>query len=402
MIMKVLVAGKLPEGIIDPIIHAGYEVIVDAARGEALAGVLAVHAPNILIVRGTKVNAEALRASPALGLVVRSGAGYDNIDTAAASELGIFVANCPGKNANAVSELAIGLMIALDRHIAEGVFSSREGKWNKARYAKARGLCGRTLGVVGMGYIGCLVTKAALGLGMKVVGWSRSMTPRKAAALGIIPANSPQEAAAVADVVSIHVAATPQTRHLVNRSFFEAMKPNALFINTSRSMVVDEEALLWAVESKGIRAGLDVCEGEPTYKRGPFEWDMASDERVYVTHHIAASTSQAQEATAAEAVRVAMTYIEEGTVPNCVNMKRKSVATHLLTVRHKDRIGVLASVLDIVSSDSLNVQEMENLVFSGPEGAACAKISVSGEPDSTLVSRIEKQKYVLAASLITL
>jgi len=400
--MKVLIADNLPSDSLNPLREAGHQISMASLDGEALTQALADFVADVLVVRSTKVSRAALQASPPLGLVVRAGAGYDNIDVGAASELGIFVANCPGKNANAVAELAIGLMIALDRHIPDGVQASREGRWNKARFAKARGLCQRTLGVIGLGTIGTLVSKAALGLGMQVVAWSRSLTPERAAALGVTQALSAEEVAGAADVVSVHLAANAHTRHLAGRAFFESMKPGALFVNTSRSSVVDEEALAWAISTKGIRAGLDVCDGEPRYKKGAFDWPMADNDSVYVTHHIGASTTQAQEATVGEAVRVILAFAEEGVVPNCVNMKRQSAATHLLTVRHKDRIGVLASVLDIVRSDNLNVQEMENLVFAGPTGAACAKIRVSGNPSDTLVTRIEGRVNVFAASLITL
>ena len=181
------------------------------------------------------------------------------------------------------------------------------------------------------------------------------------------------------------------------------MKPGAIFINTTRAGgVVDEEALAWAIETKGIRAALDVCTGEPSYKQGPLDWPLAKDERVYLTHHIGASTRQAQEATADETVRIIRTFGETGQVLNCVNMKSQSAATHLLTVRHRDRVGVLASILDIVRSAHLNVQEMENLVFEGQGGAAYARIRLDGSPEDSLVQEVEAQDHVLAVSLISL
>ena len=400
--MRVLIADTLPPNSVTALRAAGHEVTEALVRGPNLEKTLAMLGPEVLVVRSTKVNRDALNASPSLGLVVRAGAGYDNIDIAAANEVGIFVANCPGRNAHAVAELTIGLMVAMDRHIPEGVQASRIGQWDKGRFAKAQGLCQRTLGIVGLGPIGRLVAKAAFGLDMAVVGWSRSLTTDQARAYGIIRAPAPIDVAAVSDVVTLHVASNRDTQHLADREFFKAMKPGAIFINTTRAGVVDEEALAWAIETKGIRAALDVCTGEPSYKQGSLDWPLAKDERVYLTHHIGASTRQAQEATADETVRIIRTFGETGQVLNCVNMKSQSAATHLLTVRHRDRVGVLASILDIVRSAHLNVQEMENLVFEGQGGAAYARIRLDGSPEDSLVQEVEAQDHVLAVSLISL
>ena len=400
--MKVLIADKLPAASLTALRSAGHHVSEAIVEGETLRRTLAALMADVLVVRSTRVNRAALQASPGLGLVVRAGAGYDNIDVGAASELGIFVANCPGKNGHAVAELAIGLMLSLDRRIPDVVQASREGMWNKACFANARGLCERTLGIIGFGAIGRQVARSALGLSMRVVAWSRSLTPQLAKSLGVTMAASPEDAAAVSDVVSLHVAANAGTRHLAGPSFFRAMKPGALLINTSRGSIVDEESLEWAVRTKGIRVAVDVFEGEPRYKKGALEWPLATNKHVYVTHHIGASTQQAQEATSNEAVRVIRTFAEKGFVPNCVNIKLHTAATHLLTVRHLDKIGALAIILDIIRRANLNVQEMENLVFAGTAASACARIRVSGNPDDLLVREIEKQQHVLAASLVKL
>ena len=400
--MKVLIADTLPAAGLTKLRAAGYDVAEASVSGDALQQTIATFMADVLVVRSTKVDRAALEASPGLGLVVRAGAGYDTIDVAAASEMGIFVANCPGKNSHAVAELTIGLMLSLDRRIPDVVQSSREGQWHKARFSKARGLCQRTLGVVGLGSIGRLVARAALGLSMHVVAWSRSLTPQLAHSLGVARAGSPEEVAAESDVVTLHVAANTDTRHLAGPEFFSAMKPGAFFINTTRGSVVDEKALEWAIKTKGIRAAVDVFDSEPRYKQGALQWRLAKHDDVYVTHHIGASTQQAQEATADEAVRIIRTFAENGFVPNCVNVALQSGATHLLTVRHLDRIGALASILDIIRGANLNVQEMENLVFAGTGGAACARIRFSGEPDDRLVRQIERQQHVLAVSLVTL
>jgi D-3-phosphoglycerate dehydrogenase len=342
-----------------------------------------------------------MEASPALELIVRAGAGYDTIDVESASSRGIFVSNCPGRNSDAVAELTIGLMIALDRRIPDNVSDARTGRWNKGAYSSARGIKGATLGIVGLGNIGARVANLAQALGMQVVAWSRSLTDEKAEELGVTRKSSPIEVAADADVVTLHVAASSETRNLADAAFFQAMRSGSIFINTTRASVVDEEALRRAVEEKGIYAGLDVMEGEPAQKEGPFEHPLAAHPHVYFTHHIGASTEQAQEAIAAEAIRIVNVYDESGHVPNCVNIERHSPATHLLTVRHLDKVGVLAAVLDEVRKAEWNVQEMENLIFAGAR-AACARITFNGSPSSEVVRQIEDHPDVLAVSILAL
>jgi D-3-phosphoglycerate dehydrogenase / 2-oxoglutarate reductase len=400
--MTVLVADKLAEVGLNLLRSQGFDVIeAPKASGDALIAALDEHRPKVLIVRSTKVPGAAIESTESLELIVRAGAGFDNIDVETASERGIFVANCPGKNAAAVAELTLGLILAADRAIPDNVIDARNGVWNKGLYGKARGLKGRTLGVVGLGNIGLAVVRGAQALGMNVVAWSRSLTDERASALGIRRLESAVAVARAADVVSLHVAATPDTKHLANAEFFGAMKPGALFVNTTRSSVVDEDALGTALDEKQIRAALDVFEGEPAGKEGPFEHRLARHERVYITHHIGASTEQAQDETAEEAVRIITEYRDHGRVPNCVNIAVLTPATHMLTVRHLDKVGVLATVLDEVRKAGWNVQEMENLVFAGAH-AACARIRFNGSEDAETMERIRANSDVLAVSLLKL
>ena len=398
--MRILIADKLPESSIKALQESGHAVVVELCSNDALQEALTVHSTEALVVRSTKVTRRMLESAPSLELIVRAGAGYDSIDVEAASEHGIFVANCPGKNSSAVAELTIGLMVSLDRLIADNVSDARAGRWEKSKYAKAQGLKGRVLGIVGMGQIGRLVAQMAQGMGLRVVAWSRSLTREDAVVLGVEYADSPVKVASQADIVSLHVAATPQTYNLADADFFSAMKPGAFFINTTRGGVVDEKALLAALDNKGIRAGLDVFEGEPSYKQGTLQTSLRNHQSVYLTHHIGASTMQAQEATGAEAVRVIDTYANSSVVHNCVNIAVQSSATHLLTVRHLDKVGVLAKVLDVVRKCNLNVQEMENQVFTGSRHAAVARIRLVGTPPKELPSLLEGIQDVLAVSQI--
>ena len=303
------------------------------------------------------------------------------------SKRGIYVSNCPGKNSIAVAELAFGLILALDRHIADNVIALRAGQWNKTEFSKAKGLMGRTLGLIGLGQIGQEMIPRARAFGMPVVAWSRSLTPERATQLGVQRCGTPLQVAAAADVVSVHVALTTETRGLLGKDFFDAMRPGACFINTARGEVVDQDALRAAIAQRGIRAGLDVYASEPATGVAEFPDPIAREVNLYGTHHIGASTEQAQEAIAAETVRIIRSFKETGRVPNAVNIARRTPATCMLVVRHLDRPGVLAKVLDAVSAARINVQEMENVVFEGAT-AAVARINLETPPPQELLNSL--------------
>jgi D-3-phosphoglycerate dehydrogenase len=387
--MKVLVADKFPGEGLDKLRAAGCEVISQPElSGTALAAAVRETGAEVLVVRSTQVPAEVLEAG-ALGLVVRAGAGYNTIDTKKASELGIYVSNCPGKNSIAVAELTLGLVLALDRHIAEGVADLRAGVWNKGLYGKARGLHGRTLAILGVGNIGRQVARRAHAFGMKVRAWSRSLTDEAAAEMGIARCAAPADAVAGADVVSVHLALKPETRGLVGQALFEAMKPGACFVNTARAEVVDEAALLAAVRSRGLRAALDVFAGEPSGGAGRVDSALFQEPGVIGSHHIGASTDQAQEAIAEETVRIVVEYTKTGQVPNCVNIASRSPATHIVVVRHLDKLGVLAHVFAHLKEAGINVEETDNIVFDGAR-AAIAHIHVDQAPPGTVLEAIRK------------
>jgi len=400
--MKVLVADKFEKSGLEGLASAGYEVLYEPdAKDDALTERLASSNAEVLVVRSKKVSRAALQAGR-LSLVIRAGAGYNTIDVEAASERGISVANCPGKNSIAVAELAFGLMLALDRRIPENASDLQRGVWNKKEYSKARGLFGRTLGLIGTGGIGREMIPRARAFGMPVVAWSRSLRPEEAEELEIEWRSSPVEVARDSDVVSVHVALKPETRGLVNAQFFAAMRPGAFFINTSRAEVADQAALEKAVREKGIRAGLDVFAGEPPGGAGSVEDPIFQVPGVIGTHHIGASTDQAQEAIAAETVRIAREYKDSGRAPNVVNLARKSPATHLLVVRHCDRVGVLAAVFDRLKQAGINVQETENVVFDGAQ-AAVARIRLDQAPSAEVLDSVRNSTSdIIEVSLLAL
>jgi D-3-phosphoglycerate dehydrogenase len=400
--MKVLVADKFEDLGIAGLKALGCEVILGPdLKDAALARAVAQSACRVLIVRSTKVTAEIVQAGPSLGLIIRAGAGTDNIDLSAASASSVFVANCPGKNAIAVAELTFGLILALDRRIPDNVSDLRRKVWAKKTYSEARGLKGRTLGVIGVGRIGEVVIDRARAFEMPVMAWSRSLTPDRAAALGAGHAANPEELARGSDIVSVHVAAAEGTRGLVGEKVFAAMKPGSYFINTARAEVVDYAALARAVREKGLRVGLDVFEKEPGGGAGTFDDPFVDLEGVvYGTHHIGASTEQAQLAVAEETVTIVREYMLSGQVRNCVNLSRGAVPEGVLIVRHRNRPGVLAHVLGELSRAGVNVREMENVLCQGEQGA-CAQIRLDQCPDSALLERIRASHEHIFSIVLT-
>jgi D-3-phosphoglycerate dehydrogenase len=386
--MKVLIADKFEKVGVDGLKELGCDVVSKPElKAEDLPQALREIDPRILIVRSTKVTGDALKSGANLGLVVRAGAGIDNIDMATASSLGIFVSNCPGKNSIAVAELIMGLMLSADRRIPDQVRDLRAGTWAKGEYSKARGLHGRTMGIVGLGQIGREVAKRAKAFGMHVVAWSRNFTLADAEHMGIGYAQTPIDVARAGDVISVNVAATSETKDLCNDEFFGAMKPGAYFINTARGSVVTETALVRAVREKGIRAGLDVFQQEPAGASGEFPNPIVREPGVYGTHHVGASTDQAQVAIAHEVLRIVDAFIKTGEVPNVVNRLARSSATYVLAVRHHNRPGVLAHVFKVLAEGAINVEEVENISYHGAE-ASLARIHLDSKPADTHLTTI--------------
>ncbi len=386
--MKVLVADKFEESGLTGLRGLGCEVIYEPKLdGDSLGKALSETAADVLVVRSTKVTAKEIERASALSLIIRAGAGVNTIDLAAASASAIAVSNCPGKNSIAVAELTWGLILALDRRIAEQTADLKAGVWNKAEYGKAKGLAGRTLGVIGLGSIGREVVTRAHAFGMPVVAWSRSLDDAKARALGVERKESIHALALSSDVVTVHVALGKDTRGMCGAAFFGAMRNGAFFVNTSRGEVVDQAALESAIAEKGLRCGLDVFALEPSSGTGAFEDSIVKRPGVVGTHHVGASTEQAQNAIAEETVRIVREYKATGTIPNAVNLCKRSPATRLLSVRHRDRVGVLAHVFGELREAGINVEMTENIVFEGAQ-AACARIQLNREPSEETLTRI--------------
>jgi D-3-phosphoglycerate dehydrogenase len=284
----------------------------------------------------------------------------------------------------------------------------RAGKWNKKEFAKAKGLYGRTLGLLGFGSIGQEMAKRAQAFGMKLAVWSEMgievgtdglpvdlpvlMRLRPASGVPmethVRVCETPAEVAAHCDILSVHLALNDKTRGVVSAEVLGQLKPGSFFVNTARGEVVDYKALEAAVKEKNLRVAIDVYGKEPATPSGDFLDPLVQLPNVYGTHHIGASTDQAQEAIAAETVHIIKVFTQTGRVPNVINLARKTPATHVLVVRQKDRPGVLAHVFDLLREAGLNVEETENIIFADAE-AAVARLNVDGEPSADVIARIK-------------
>ncbi len=395
--MNVLIADRLSQETVTSLERLGFQV---SNRPELSADDLpqAAADANVIVVRSTKVTAATIEAAENLSLIVRAGAGVNTIDVATASGRGVYVANCPGKNADAVAELAIGLMIAADRRIAFAWQELQQGIWKKKAYGASHGLKGRTLGIIGLGAIGEGVARRAHGLQMNVLAWSRSLTQDRARAMGLQHAETPLEVAKNSDAISLHTAYVPEMKHFINAEFFSAMRDGAIFINTARGELVDTAALKQAIQDKQLRVGLDAYENEPTGGDGPGFADTELASLVTGTPHIGASTDQAAEAIAAEVVRIIKVFRETGRPPGAVNLCQRSPATHALVVRHHNRVGVLAGVLDQLRQEGVNVEEMENTIFDGA-AAACCTMLLDQAPNSSTLKKIRENDSILQLTL---
>jgi len=380
--MKIIVADAFSPAGIEELKASGANLIYNKDLSDAsLLDAMASEKPDILVVRSTKVPANIIDSNPALQLIVRAGAGYDTIDFVHASKKGIYVANCPGKNANAVAELTVGLMLSIDRRTAEGNALLKEGKWNKGMFASCKGVRGRTIGIIGFGNIGQAVCAAAKALGMEVIVSTRTHKAGLDKQLGFTYAST-DDLLAKSDIVSLHTPSTAETKGMVNKEFLGKMKENGVLINTSRANVVDEEALLAKLEAcKDFWVGSDVFVGEPSAKVADFTHALAQHPRVYGTHHCGASTAQAESAIGQEAVRIIKKFASEGALDKANWVNSASVTdTEMgkVQVRHLDQVGVLASVFSVFAENGWNVQELENIVFKERE-ACVANILFTGD-----------------------
>lgn len=387
-------------GAFDELKVLGIEIV---ARPELTKDTLpaALDGVGILVVRSTEVTEAAITAAKQLNLIVRAGAGVNTIDVAAASALGVYVANCPGKNAIAVAELTMGMILALDRRIVDATAELKAGRWEKSRYSAARGLFGQRIGIAGLGSIGLEVLQRARSFGLEPHAWSRSLTPGRAHRMDVGYAKTLEELASKSDIFTIHLPLKAQTRGVIGRKVLEALPDHAIVVNTARSEVLDYEALDDLIPKKGLRVGLDVFADEPEKGSAPFDAPILGRGVVYGTPHVGASTEQAQRAIARETARIIRAFMTEETVPNVVNICATTPARYAVVVRMLDKVGVLANTLGVLKRHGINIEEISNTVFEGAN-ATCTKLRTSGRPSEACLKEIAAFAEVLHVDVVAL
>jgi D-3-phosphoglycerate dehydrogenase len=314
-VKRVLVSDSLPSQGLE-ILQAGEGIQVDVKTGlkpDELKSIIGAY--DALVVRSaTKVTAEVIEAGVNLKVIGRAGIGVDNVDVPAATKRGIVVMNTPAGNIVTTAEHAVALMMSLVRMVPQATMSMKQGDWEKKKF-QGRELCGKTLGVVGLGNIGSIVADRALGLKLKVAAYDPFISPEHAAKMGV-ELVSLDELFQRSDIVTIHVPLVAETRNLVGRAAFEKMKTGAFLVCAARGGIVDEDALLEALDSgKLAGAALDVFSQEP-----PGRSPLVLHEKVICTPHLGASTAEAQLAVSVQVAEQIADYFRDGTIRNAVNI----------------------------------------------------------------------------------
>ncbi|MGD9906101.1 MAG: hydroxyacid dehydrogenase [Vicinamibacterales bacterium] len=309
--MHIVVADDLPAPAIQLLRDEGWSV--DATTGRAPAALhAALRDAAALIVRSaTRVDAAVIAAAPKLRAIARAGAGVDNIDLAAAAARGVVVMNAPGATSISVAELTLGLLLALVRQLPAADRALKSGQWVKPAAAGSE-LCGKTIGIVGFGRIGRIVGRLCAAFGMTVIAHDPYVAAAEAGGEALLV--SLDELCARADVISLHLPASATTHHLFDATRLARCRRGVRLVNTSRGVLVDEAALLAALESGQVGgAGLDVFAAEP-----PIDWALARHPAVVATPHLAASTREAQERVGIETAAAVRDFLRDGRISNPV------------------------------------------------------------------------------------
>ena len=316
--MSIFVADSMESSILEQL-KAKYNVVYEPkASADSLPKMIGD--AEILVVRSTVVNVSCIEAAKNLKLVIRAGSGFNTICCDECAKKGIAVCNTPGTNSAAVAELTMMHIINCDRQATKQYIRLSEGHWEKNAFSKAKGLNGNTIGVLGRGAIASRVITAAKAFGMKVAQWSGRLTREDAEKAGTIFCSTPIELAKISDFVTIHLPKTPQTDHMINKEFLDAMKDGAVFVNAARGDLMVTKDLIEAIDKKHLRVALDTYEHEPTNNAGcAFEQTELIKKCYSCTMHCGASTDEASLCTGQEVVNVINKFKETGEFLHKVN-----------------------------------------------------------------------------------
>ncbi len=395
--MRILVACELPDFAINELRSLGSDFAYEPRlRPDALAG--AIPDVAILIVGALRVAPEVIQRGKALQMIVHAGSGAPNIALDEASAQGIFVMHCPGRDAAALAELAFGLIVALDRRVVEHTITLREGRWNRAELLDARGLAGRSLGVLGWCAAGAEVARRARAFGMHVAAWSPTMTPEQLEAHGVECCAWPRELARRCDIVTVHAPRALDRQVVVDEEFLENMRAGAYLIHLGHPGALDEAAVARAVQQRQLRVALDVYVSEPAGDVGKFRSPLLQLPGVIGTQHVGGVTEQVRDSVAAEVVRIVRTFLVSGELLNCLNIAERSPATWQLVLRVRDQVGVMAAILEAVRADGINAEEISSRVFTGAKAAWCT-IALDERPSNEALDAIRALPDVLHLEL---
>jgi len=396
--MKTLVGCSLPQWALQELRSLGtellYEPKVTTERMEKLIGDVAV-----LVVRRTRVSSEVIAAGKALQLIVRAGTNTANIAVEEASTQGIFVSNCPHKDAVAIAELTLALLLALDRGVLENVAALKKGLLDEPEAIDARGLAGRTLGILGFGPVEREIVKRARAFDMKLLAWSPTLTPELAVAGNVGFCGWPRELARESEMVTVYAPQQETDELLVDAEFLQNMRDGAYLVYVGHPAALDETALAEVAKERNLRVAYDISAPQLAGSNaGRFRSRLQALPNVIGTHHLADRTQQAYQATATEVVRVIREFLVAGEVVNCVNILEHSPATWQLVLRLRDTVGVLASIMEHIRTDGINVEEMSSRVFMGAQAGFCT-IALDERPSTEALNAIRGLDGVLHLEL---
>jgi D-3-phosphoglycerate dehydrogenase len=402
--VKVLVADKFEKSGIDGLKAAGCDVIYQPdLKDDALTAAIRDAGADVLVVRSTEVTAPMLEAG-SLSLVCAPALAITRSTSRRRRSVASTCRIAPGRNAIAVAELAFALLLSLDRRVPDNVAELRAGTWNKKEYQKARGLFGRTLGLLGYGNIGQEMARRAHAFGMPIVVWSRRFATGKESRRRADSDAARAIAGRVAersDVLSVHLALNAETRGSSTRRPRQA-EAGSYFINTARGEVVDYAALEKAVRERDIRVG-STC-SRPSRRRRPATSAIRSRaaERLRHASHRRVDRSGAGSDRRRDG-RIISSYKDTGKVPNVVNLAKKTPATHMLVVRHRDRPGVLAHVFEHLAQERDQRAGNRERHLRRSAGRGGARINLDGAPADALLKQIsDGNSDILDLHLVTI
>lgn len=314
---KILVSDPIsPEGLKSLTDHKDFEVVTNTELSESELIEKIADFEGLIVRSQTQVTADVIAAAPNLKVIARAGVGVDNIDIDAATKHGVIVINAPDGNTISATEHSMAMILSMARNVPQAHKSLKEGKWDRKTY-RGTELYNKVLGVVGAGRIGLGVAKRAQSFGMKILAFDPYLSEDKAKELNVIRATV-DEIAEQADFVTVHTPLTPKTKGIVGEAFFAKAKPTLQIINVARGGIIDEEALLNALNEDRVQAAaLDVFETEPAT-----ESPLVKHDKVVVTPHLGASTVEAQEKVAVSVANEIVDIFENGNVLNAINAPR--------------------------------------------------------------------------------